>query len=147
MKLSQALGFFLYLCGITTISTSNFVAQELQDKRYLSDFYTASKIIDNLRIEMQDYQVKEEICADRDWIVEITVILIEMYEKIVAATATYFLMMHNPYLQQNLQDEVARIITRDLVKIFAILGKELTYFIFNHEMTPMLCCDRCDCFG
>ena len=142
MKLSQTSGIYFYFYTLVMICGWNVPMQASQDNRCLSYLQTTQNAINNLRIDLEGYEYGQDI-PDRDFIVEITVILIEMYEKIVSATVVYILMMHNPMLQQNLRDEVARIIARDMVKIFAILSRELTCFIFSQKMNVQEKIARC----
>lgn len=97
----------------------------------LREIYSAEDVIQRIRIDLDSYQAEEE----HNFIVDITVVFIEMYEKIVGVTVTYCLMMHNPVLQQNLHDEVAKIIAQDMIKVFAILAKQLVYFVLNAKMS------------
>ncbi len=119
-------------------------ALEVNNNECLFNMDVVSHVIGGMRIDLESY---EQDFSDRDCIVEISIILVEMYEKIVSATVTYFLMMHNPMLQQNLHDEVAKIIARDMIKIFAILGKEFIFFIFNKKMTVQEKLARCCAIG
>jgi hypothetical protein len=124
MKLSQAIGLCLYFYGIMSFVSA---AQSSQRDASLLDMYTAQCIIKNMHDEIQS--------CDEDFVVEIMVILVGTYEKIVGATVSYCLMMHNPVLQEDLHDEVARILAQDIIKILSILLRQFVSFITDKKIT------------
>lgn len=69
-----------------------------------------------------------------DVVVEIVLICIEMYEKIVEATVAHCLLIHVPG-QQSIHDVIARIIVSHVLKIINILYREFMNYLFNHELT------------
>ena len=126
MKLSQTSRMF-FLCFLGF----NVGLQALQQDQLLLDMYTTQQIIKNIHAEIGGHQDEQ---IDHDVVNEVMLILIGTYEKVVGITVTYCLMMHNPMLQYDLRDEIAKIIAQDAIKIISILIKQCTYFIFNKKM-------------
>jgi hypothetical protein len=127
MKLWQVARLSIYFYGVIWCGQ----LLSCDQNNILQEIYAAENVIKKIGIDLNDYQEQQ----DHSFIVDITVIFIEMYEKIVGVTVTYCLMMHNPVLQQNLHDEVGRIIAQDMIKVFAILAKQCVYFILNKKMS------------
>lgn len=69
-----------------------------------------------------------------DIVIEVVLICVEMYEKIIEATVTYYLLINVPG-QQNLHDVIVRIIVNHVIKIINILYRQFMHFIFDHELT------------
>ena len=129
-------GSFLCLnAGESAIFHQQLNDQEINDQNVL-DTYTTLRTIKRIHRDVQDQydQRPEDNHQQQDFMIDIMVLLVSMYEKIVAATVTHYLMLHVPG-QEDLQITVARIIAQDTVKIIAILGKQLMYFIFSQQMT------------
>ncbi len=128
--------FYLYIMGsVHCLQATTF--QKHINNEDLRDVYTTLHTIKKIHqdIENQHNESSEEDqIIQHDCIVEIMIVLIGTYEKIVGATVTYYLMMNMP-IQQNLHQTIAIIIAEDIIKILRILGNQLIHFIFNRHMT------------
>ena len=117
-------------------SQMTMVSRALQDKTLL-DIYTTLRIIKQIHRDTENqYELLPEEDQDiqQDFMVDIMIVLVGTYEKIIGTTVTYYLTM-NMAIQQDLQSSVAIIIAEDMAKIFNIISKKLVFFIFNQRMT------------
>ena len=148
MKQSIILSLSFYLCMTmyflaTTLHLEAFYsAQEQSQDRILLDMYTTLRVIKKIHRDVenqceqftQDDEYLQDEHPQQDFMIDIMIVLVGTYEKIVSATVNYYIMMHTP-MQQDLQNNVAMIIAEDVVKIFNILGRRLIVFLIDHKMT------------
>jgi hypothetical protein len=139
-SIMPSLSFYLYIAiyfvAVPIDLQASFpflTGQEQLEDQAMHDIYTTLRMIKDMHRDVehqQDELPQEEQIAQQDFILDIMVVLVGTYEKIVGATVTYYLMMNMPT-----HDTVAIIIAEDIIKIINILGKRLIYFIFNRQMT------------
>jgi len=87
-------------------------------------------------LQQQEYQL--------DITVEVIIMFIEMYQKIVEATVAYYLMP-NSQVQYNLHDIIMQIITEHTIKIISFLGQKFIEFICNRQMSWQEKISYCAC--
>lgn len=149
MKQSIILSLSFYLCmtmyflGTTSFLEAFYSPREQSQDQAILHMYTTLRVIKKIHRDVENEynqlsQDGNEFSQDdeqqQDFMIDIMIVLVGTYEKIVGATVTYYVMMNTPF-QQDLQNSVAIIIAKDAVEIFNILGRQLITFIMNHKMT------------
>ena len=132
-KLSFAkLYFYATFAVCFLMNTKLLQAQEQLPIGIDNDVKVALHILQDLRHEFEHFPTDE---SHSDLIIHIAVnAFVEMYQKIVEATVTYYLMPNMP-AKQNLHDIIIRIIADDTIRLIALLCRELIHFIFDHQMS------------
>jgi hypothetical protein len=126
----------MYLIINSTSLYSNVGAFDYSVSPYDKDIleiYTALKVQCDLEEDFDQLEDDEEP-IQQDFIIDIIVVLVGMYEKIVASTVTHYLLINLPG-QEKLQNIVTKIIAEDIVKIISILCQRVLHFIYSHRMT------------
>jgi|GEM_PF-1441807 len=132
--------FFIFLCFAGTfinLEALNYAAvteQEGISDIDILDMYTTLRVIRGVHDDVQDQLSHDDQLEQSDFIVDIMIVLVGMYEKIVGATATYYLMAYLP-VQQSLHEIVGKIIANGVIEIMSILSRQLIRYIFNQDMT------------
>ena len=90
--------------------------------------------VDKIQQIFKDNYDNKDVCK-KDTITSILFVLTGTYEKIVQSTVAYFLMYHNPVMQQNLRDQITYIIVQDVMKIVSILVQDGFDFINTQEIS------------
>ena len=104
--------------------------QEIMTLPEFKDIQVTLTAIKDIQHEFEDdaHELRSDI------VMEVVLICVEMYEKIIEATVTYYLLINIPG-QQNIHDVIARIIVSHVLKIINILYRQFMHFIFDHELT------------
>lgn len=137
-----SLSFYLYIAtcffGLTIFLEASYDAHHiLSQDQTLSNVHTTLRVIKQVHRDIEDLHeqsIQDNQFPEHDFLIDIMIVLVGTYEKMVGATVTYYLMINMP-IQYNLQDAVARIIAEDIIKIMSILGKRFIHFIFDRHMT------------
>jgi hypothetical protein len=134
--------FYIYITVFVIISYSSIEAFEnyfnfaCNSNKYNKLRFIKKNQMD-IEIKFENFFDKDDedmIHDDQDFVMEIMEILISMYEKIVSASVSYYILMDLPR-QEKLQNIVARIIAQDTLKIINILNKKIINYLFNKDMT------------
>ncbi len=112
---------------------SLIMQKQISDQKILQ-MYTTLRVITRIHRDIADQNNLEDQFEKHDFLIEIMAILMETYQKIIAATVTHYLMIHTP-MQQDLQTTIIRIIAGDMIQVFAILGKHLLHFVVSDAVT------------
>ena len=137
--ISSRLSFYFYviLCfagSFIDLDALNFTIApgEVREAEILN-MYTTLRVIRMVHDDTHD-QLLQEVDHQPDFIVDVMTVFVGVYEKIVGATVTYYLIPHLS-MKQNLHDIVGRIIADGVIEIASILSRQLIYYISNQSMT------------
>ncbi len=110
-------------------------ATRSEHEQFLLDIYTSKKIIKQMHDEVVDLSSHDDSQKQEEFVIEILTILMSTYEKMIGLTVSYYLMMHNPYMQQKIKDEIATMLSQDVIKILSIVSKQALYYMFDEDVT------------
>jgi len=119
--------FFFSVHALSCLEDSEIIALP-----EFEDIQITLGTIRNIQYEFEFEDSVHEIKSDV--MMEVILICVEMYEKIIEATVTYYLLINVPG-KQNIHDVIIKIIVNHVLKIINILYREFMHYLFNHELT------------
>jgi len=123
--------FYIFIFFVTSFASAvDQTHADILNAPELIDIRLTLTALKDIQHELEDDPSELE----SDVIIEIILVCVEMYEKIVEVTVTHSLMV-NVAGQQNLHDAIVRIIVLHVIKIINILYHEFLQFVFNHKIT------------
>jgi len=111
--------------------------EKIQQDASFDNIYRTLTIIKDLQQDFENYDNDHNDNSDynqKDCVVKIIALCIEMYERIIEATITHYLLINIP-IQQDLHGVIIRIVADYTVRIMIVLYEKLSHFIFDHEMS------------
>lgn len=131
-------GSFINLEALNCITEQNryldYSHNKIISDLEILDVYTTLRVVRDVHDDVQSQLSQNNQLGQHDFIVDIMAVCVGMYEKIVGATVTYYLMAYLP-MHQNLHDIVGKIIAEGIIEITSILSRQLIHYIFNQNMT------------